>query len=53
MFSFGFGGGVFVFVFLRGGILRWLLETRLRLARAAAKRQRLEGSRGVVGRSGL
>lgn len=28
---------LFVFVLLGGGILRWLLETRLRLARAAAK----------------
>lgn len=52
-FFWGFFWGGFVWVFLRGGILRWLLETRLRLARVAAKRQRLEGSRGVVGRAGL
>lgn len=54
--GFSGGGRLFVFVFLEGaeaGILRWLLETRLRFARAAAKGQRLEGSSGVMRRSGL
>lgn len=36
-----------------GGILRWLLETRLRFVRVAVKGQRLEDSSGVMRQSGL
>lgn len=33
--------------------MRWLLETRLKFVRVAANGQRLEGSSGVMSRSGL